>query len=70
MSNRLSIELGWVIEFHTLEGPKKFFFFNMKYLTDNFQKNIYCNFECEHDIQKMVGVQEVILIEKFIWKFL
>ena len=53
MSYRLSIELGQVIEFHTLLGPKKFlFFFTMKYLSDNFQKNIYCNFKCKHDIGK------------------
>ena len=32
-------------------------------------KNIYCNFECEHDIgKKMVGVQEVINVWKIVEK--
>ena len=39
----------------------------MKYLSENFQKNI-CHFEFEHDIEKMVGVQEVIHILKIIQK--
>ena len=53
MSHRLSFELGSVIEFHTLYGPKKFLFFlPMKYLSDKFRKNIYCNFKCEHNIDK------------------
>ena len=42
----------------------------MKYLSDNFRKNRYYNFEWEHDIgKKMVGVQEVIHIEKIIKRF-
>ena len=41
----------------------------MKYLSENFQKNIYCYIEFEHDIEKkMVGVQEVIHIKKIIQK--
>ena len=36
----------------------------MKHLSENFRKNIYCHFEFEHDIEKMVGVQEVIQILK------
>ena len=68
MSYRLSIEFGYVIEFHTLSGRKKFLFFStMKYLFDSFRKNIYSNFECKHDIEKkMVRVPEVIHIKKII----
>ena len=51
-------------------GAKEvFIFLTMKYLSESFQKNIYCHFEFEHDIEKtMAGVQEVIHIEKIIQK--
>ena len=49
-------------------GTKKVFFSIMKYLSENFRKNIYFHFEFEHDIEKMVGVQEVIHIKKIIQK--
>ena len=38
----------------------------MKYLSDNFRKNIYSNFECEHDTGKIVSVQEVFDIKQII----
>ena len=41
----------------------------MKYLSENFRKNIYCHFEFEHVNEKMVGVQAVIHIKKIIQKF-
>ena len=40
----------------------------MKNLSEIFRKNIYCHFEFKHDIEKMVGVQEVIHIHKIIQK--
>ena len=40
------------------------FSFPIKYLSDNFRKNIYCNFECEHDIGKKWWVFK----KQFIWK--
>ena len=41
----------------------------MKYLSENFRKNIYCCFKFEHDIEKMVGVREVFHIKKVIQKY-
>ena len=45
MSHRVSI-VSYIV------GAKEVFFLTMKYLSDNFQKNIYCHFEFEHDIEK------------------
>ena len=36
-------------------NPDSHPFFTVKYLSDNFRKNIYCNFECGHDIGKNGG---------------
>ena len=36
----------------------------MNYLSKIFRKNVYCHLEFEDDIEKMVGVQEVIQILK------
>ena len=50
-------------------GAKKvFIFFNYEVRLQKFWKNIYCHFEFEHDIEKMVGVREVIHIKKIIQK--
>ena len=64
MSHRVSI-VSYIV------GAKEvfIFFFNMKNLSENFWKNIYCHFEFEHDIEKMVSVQEVIHIKKIVQKF-
>ena len=40
----------------------------MKYLSENFRKNMCCHFEFEHEIEKMVGIQEVIHIKQIIQK--
>ena len=40
----------------------------MKYLSDNFRKNIYCHFECEHDIEKKWWVFKKKFILKKLFK--
>ena len=63
ISHRVSIVL------YIVGAKEVFIFFNYEVPLRNFSKNIYCHFEFEYDIEKMVGVQEVIHIKKIIQKF-
>ena len=57
--NKWDIVCNWVglsYRIPYIVGAKEvFIFLTMKYLSDNFRKNIYSNFECEHNIGKSGG---------------
>ena len=48
MSHRVSI-VPYIVE-----AKEVFIFLTMKYLSENFRKNIYYHFEFEHDIEKIL----------------
>ena len=66
-ARRVFLPVGSIVPY-IVGATEVFIFFNYEVLFRNFSKNIYCHFEFEHDMEKMVGVQETIHIKKIIQK--